>query len=73
MMHLYTIFGCENSDKDGLYYDPVGDEVFVATFLRMEFSPLLSCLVPIYRVDHGDELQEGILKDHGYNVFLGTV
>jgi hypothetical protein len=68
-MHIYTIF----NGKDGLYYDQVGDELFVVKSLGLQYSVALSMMVPVYEIDHGDERQVGVIKDHGYNVFLGSV
>lgn len=73
-MHLYKIF----DGKDGLYYDPVGDEVFVAKRLGVQFSPNLNMYVPIYALEFDGDREEGItmegvVKDHGYHVYLGPI
>lgn len=68
-MHVYTIF----DGKPGLYYDAVGNELFIAKFLAIEFSPVLGIDVPIYQLEFDDETSTGIVKDHGYNVFLGEL
>lgn len=68
-MYISTVF----NGKNGLYYDAVGNEVFVAKFVGMRWSTVLRMEVPCYELDFGDAIVVGMVKDHGYNAFLGEV
>ena len=50
---------------NGLYYDAVGDELFVVTRVST------NALGPVYKIELSDETRVGNLKDHGFNAFLG--
>lgn len=69
MIYVSTLF----DGKDGLYYDPVGDELFVAKRIGITLSVELGCRVPVYQLDFGDESLTGAVKDHGFHLYLGEV
>lgn len=50
---------------DGIYYDPVGDEIFEVTRIGGTDAR------PEYVIDFGDEVKAGAIKDHGLHEFLG--
>jgi hypothetical protein len=68
-MYVSTIF----DGKNGLYYDPVGDELFVARLVRIAYISSLRCNAPVYELDFGDAKVVGLVKDHGYHEYLGDV
>ena len=51
--------------KNGFYYDPVGNEIFHVTKISEGIQGA------IYKIDHGDQVQVGLIKDHGFNEYLG--
>lgn len=71
---IYTVF----EGKDGVYYDPINNELFVMKKTGKGTIPdasgeTLGLDVSIFRVTYEDDEIEGVVKDHGFFEYLGEL
>ena len=57
--------------EGGIYYDSIGDEIYILTLLRIEWKNGIS--FRIHRVEFADQILEGVVMDHGNNHYVGTL
>lgn len=57
--------------EDGVYYDAIGDEFFIAT--RRGVGTVKGRPAIIYELEFSDGTQIGPVMDHGFNEFLGAL
>ena len=58
---------------NGIYYDPVGDDIFVLEAVGTKLSKDWKTVSTVHRVDFGDEVKTGIVVLNGYEVRLETL